>query len=296
MLALLCLQFALLDRVGALPLVTAVSNRIVAIGDLHSDVSQAVAVLQMANLLDKDENWSGGADTLIQTGDLVDRGPDTIAMYRLFEKIRVQAKEAGGEVVNLYGNHEVMNIGGDWRYVTKEDIASFGGKEERKAAWDIHSGWLGKFVFNNFNIAHIQHGHTVFSHGDMHPDWARHGVETLNTMAHDSLSKGEYTAPIFRTPGPIWNRALAKEEAGREATCKAIENIKSMLGVKRLVSGHTAQDDSGKILSLCNGSYMVIDVGISSYYGSNLAALEIIENGDGTETVSALYPGGKRRL
>ncbi|KAF9578127.1 hypothetical protein BGW38_006239, partial [Lunasporangiospora selenospora] len=190
----------------------------------------------------------------------------------------------------------VMNIGGDLRYVTKEDTASFGGATKRKQAWDIRTGWLGKFVYNNFNITHIQHGHTVFSHGDMHPDWARLGVDELNTMARDSLWKGDYKAPIFRTPGPIWNRALAEAEGGESATCKTIEDIKKQLGVKRLVSGHTSQYKSGKILSRCNGSYMVIDVGISSYYGSNLAALEIIENADGTQTVNSLYPGGKLTL
>lgn len=94
-----------------------------------------------------------------------------------------------------------MNIGGDWRYVTKEDIASFGGSEKRKQAWDIRTGWLGQFVFNNFNITHIQHGHTLFSHADMHPDWARKGVNTMNTLANDALWNKQYKAPIFTTDG-----------------------------------------------------------------------------------------------
>ncbi|KAG0212770.1 hypothetical protein BGX28_005617 [Mortierella sp. GBA30] len=292
--ALLCLHLTVGDQVTAAPL--EVSNRIVALGDVHSDYSQAVAVLRMADILDENDNWSGGKDTLISTGDIVDRGPDTIILYRLFEKIRQQARDAGGEVINVYGNHEVMNIGGDWRYVTDEEIKTFGGKTKRKEAWNIKTGWLGKFVYNNFNITHIQHGHTVFSHGDMHPDWAKLGVDTLNSMARDALWNGDYKAPIFKTPGPIWNRALAKEEAGSDATCKTVETIKKMLGVKRLVSGHTAQDDTGKILSLCGGSYLGIDVGISSYYGAHKAALEIIENADGTQTVSAIYPDGKTPL
>ncbi|KAF9954386.1 hypothetical protein BGZ65_004056 [Modicella reniformis] len=123
----------------------------------------------------------------------------------------------------------------------------------------------------------------------MHPDWARKGVDTMNVLAHDALWNREYKAPIFTTNGPIWNRALAKQEAGKAATCEAIETIKQILGVKRLVSGHTVSK-SGKILSLCNGSYLGIDVGITNYYGGYLAALEIIENDDGTQTVNALYP------
>ncbi|KAG0330128.1 hypothetical protein BGZ99_007991 [Dissophora globulifera] len=262
-------------------------RRTVAVGDLHSDLPQTLAVLHLANVIDDDGDWSGGQDTLVQTGDIVDRGPDTIAIYNLFDKLRKQAKEVGGKVVNVYGNHEVMNLGGDLRYVTKEDYASFGGPQKRKEAWDVKTGWLGKMLYSNFNITHV-HANTVFSHGDMEPEWARLGVDTLNFLAQEAIWKSNYRhAPIFQGTGPIWSRGHATEEGGEEATCRR---------VNRLISGHTPQYRTGKIMSICNGGYMVIDVGISKYYGGHLAALEILENGDGTETVYALYPGGKRRL
>ncbi|GJJ72430.1 hypothetical protein EMPS_04787 [Entomortierella parvispora] len=244
-------------------------------------------------MVDREENWSGGQDTLIQTGDLVDRGPDTIAVFRLFEKLRAQARSVGGEVINLMGNHEVMNIGGDLRYVTEEDYASFGGRQKRKEAWDVRSGWLGKFVLNNFNISHIHHGHTVFSHADMHPEWAKVGVDDMNFLATQAIMNGEHRAPIFTTKGPVWNRALASQEGGLEETCKTVESVKKILGVNRLISGHTPQHKTGKVLSLCGGSYLDIDVGISKYYGGHVGALEIIENNDGTQSVYALYPTGR---
>ncbi|KAG0204485.1 hypothetical protein BGX28_003579 [Mortierella sp. GBA30] len=260
------------------------NNRIVAVGDLHSDLPQTLAVLRLANVIDKDENWSGGRDTLVQTGDIVDRGPDTIVIYNLFDKLRKQAKDAGGEVINVYGNHEVMNMGQDLRYVTEEDYASFGGREKRKQAWDVKTGWLGKMIFNNFNITHVQNGHTVFSHGDMEPEWARLGVETLNHLAREAIWTSNY------------RRSHAMQEGGEAETCRKVNEVKKALGVNRLISGHTPQYQTGKILSICNGGYMVIDVGISKYYGGHLAALEIIESSDGTQSVYALYPGGKRLL
>lgn len=57
--------------------------------------------------MDDRGNWIGKDATLIQTGDIVDRGPDTIAIYKLFDSLRTQARGAGGEVVSLLGNHEV---------------------------------------------------------------------------------------------------------------------------------------------------------------------------------------------
>jgi hypothetical protein len=38
------------------------------------------------------------------------------------------------------------------------------------------------------------------------------------------------------TVGPVWNRALAKQEAGVDATCETIETIKEILGVRLLGS------------------------------------------------------------
>ncbi|KAF9426109.1 hypothetical protein BGZ94_006940 [Podila epigama] len=259
------------------------SGRTVAVGDLHSDLPQTLAVLRLANVIDQDENWSGGQDTLVQTGDIVDRGPDTIAIYNLFDKLRKQAKDAGGLV---------MNLGGDLRYVTEADYASFGGRQKRREAWDVKTGWLGQQIHNNFNITY-KNAHTVFSHGDLEPEWAELGVDFLNSMAQEAIYKGNFRAPIFQGNGPIWSRGHATQEGGQEKTCQRIEAVKKALGVHRLISGHTPQYHSGKILSICDGSYMVIDVGISKYYGGHLAALEIIEHDDGTESVYALYPGGK---
>jgi hypothetical protein len=44
------------------------------------------------------------------------RGDDTIKLFRLMEKLRWQAEAAGGMVLSCFGNHEVMNAIGDWRY------------------------------------------------------------------------------------------------------------------------------------------------------------------------------------
>lgn len=72
-------------------------------------------VLRMASLISSSGHWIGGHDVLVSTGDIVDRGDDTIELYRLFDRLRKEASEVGGEVRNLLGNHEIMNALGDWR-------------------------------------------------------------------------------------------------------------------------------------------------------------------------------------
>ena len=57
-------------------------ERIVAIGDLHGDYKNYLEVLRIAGLIDKRGKWSGGKTHLVQTGDIPDRGPDTIKIIQ----------------------------------------------------------------------------------------------------------------------------------------------------------------------------------------------------------------------
>ena len=102
-----------------------------AVGDLHGDVAQAHAVLQLLGLIDEDRSWAGGNATLVQTGDLVDRGPESLPLMRYFQALQPQARAAGGRVVTLMGNHEALNVEGDLRYVDANELAAAGGS----AAW-----------------------------------------------------------------------------------------------------------------------------------------------------------------
>ena len=49
------------------------STRIVAVGDLHGDIGNALKVLEMAGVVDSDGVWSGEVDIFVQTGDIIDR-------------------------------------------------------------------------------------------------------------------------------------------------------------------------------------------------------------------------------
>jgi hypothetical protein len=73
-------------------------QRIVAVGDLHGDMKNSVATLRMAGIIDKALNWVGGDTIFVQTGDIVDRGDDTIALYKMFQRLKTEAAEAGGMV------------------------------------------------------------------------------------------------------------------------------------------------------------------------------------------------------
>ena len=99
--------------------------RIVAIGDIHGASQEFTTLLRTAQLTDTADRWIGGKATLIQTGDYTDRGAGVRAVMNLLMTLEEQARKAGGRVVVLLGNHEVMNLLGEQRDVTPEIYLTF---------------------------------------------------------------------------------------------------------------------------------------------------------------------------
>jgi Calcineurin-like phosphoesterase len=117
---------------------------IVAIGDVHNNFDGFVAILQRAGLTDQQNHWVGGKTTFVQVGDLLDRGPKPREVMDLMMALEKEAPQAGGRVVSLLGNHEVMNMMGDLRYVTPGNFASFAdanSEKRQKAAYEEYRKW-----------------------------------------------------------------------------------------------------------------------------------------------------------
>ena len=114
------------------------ARRIVVIADVHGAYQELLSVLRETAVIDADLHWRGGDTRLVSLGDLVDRGPGSREVLDLFMRLESEARQAGGAVNVLLGNHEVMNLVGDLRYVVPADYAAFAGKEDttlREQAW-----------------------------------------------------------------------------------------------------------------------------------------------------------------
>ena len=99
--------------------------RIIAVGDLHGDYEAWAAIVGAAGLVDGKGRWSGGSATLVQLGDVPDRGPDSLKIVRQLMKLQREAKAKGGRVIALVGNHEAMMMTGDLRYVHPGEYRAF---------------------------------------------------------------------------------------------------------------------------------------------------------------------------
>ena len=120
---------------------------VVAIADVHGDFDDFVDILNRTGLTDKQNHWIGGKSTFVQTGDLLDRGPKPRDVMDLMMALEKEAAQAGGRVVSLLGNHEMMNIMGDLRYVIPANYASFAdgsSTDRQKASYAEYLEWRAK--------------------------------------------------------------------------------------------------------------------------------------------------------
>ncbi len=116
----------------------AAAQRIVSIGDVHGSYSGLVEILTATGLVDGDLHWTGGSTTLVQTGDLLDRGLEVRKVMDLLIRLQEESRAAGGRVICLIGNHEALNLLGIHRDVNPAAYARFAGRESekrQKSAW-----------------------------------------------------------------------------------------------------------------------------------------------------------------
>jgi hypothetical protein len=123
----------------AVPTTASPLHRIVAVGDLHGDFSAWRDILRSASLVDDKGHWSGGDAILIQTGDAVDRGPNSHEIVEDLMRLQKEAARAHGQLIAMVGNHEAMNLEGDLRYVSAADYAGYADRRSASRRENVYN-------------------------------------------------------------------------------------------------------------------------------------------------------------
>jgi hypothetical protein len=105
------------------------ASRVVVVGDVHGAYDALVRLLDAAGIVDEQLRWSGGDARLVSLGDLLDRGAESRKVMELLMRLEREAAESGGGVHVVLGNHELLNLIGDLRYVTPAEFSTFAADE-----------------------------------------------------------------------------------------------------------------------------------------------------------------------
>jgi hypothetical protein len=263
--------------------------RIVAIGDLHGDLNAARAALRLGGAINDQDQWIGGDLIVVQTGDILDRGDGEEAIMDLFERIKGQAKKAGGAVHLLNGNHELMNAYLDFRYVTDGGFADFQDVElpdpadsvlasldpaQRGRAAAFRPGGPMAVRLAQQNLTLVL-GTTLFTHGGVLPEHLDMGLDRMDQEVRAwLLNEAPQPEWVRGDRSPVWTRLYSSQPD--LAACDTLDMVLDRLGVERMVVGHTVQQTG--ITAFCGGRVWGIDVGMAAHYGGRPEVLALRGN------------------
>ncbi|HOS60262.1 MAG TPA: metallophosphoesterase, partial [Syntrophorhabdaceae bacterium] len=77
-------------------MIDARKKRRIVVGDVHGELDIFREIIRNAGLIDTKERWAGGDNILIQTGDVIDRGPRSVDSFDFLRQLQKEAIKAGG--------------------------------------------------------------------------------------------------------------------------------------------------------------------------------------------------------
>jgi len=162
---------------------------------------------------------------VVQVGDVLDRGGDELKILYFLEKLKREAARSGGRIITMHGNHEIMNVEGDFRYATESGVEEFrvwwewfrvgnkikslcDGLEKPKDPMrgvpssfhgvrkEFHDGFRARVAalrpngpiakrFLSENVTVLVVGDSIFVHGGLLPEHTSYGLEKINEEVRD---------------------------------------------------------------------------------------------------------------
>ena len=268
-------------------------KRIIVIGDVHGDIRRFKNILVNANIINNDLEWIAEPPEtiIIQLGDQIDSLNRTTTedwevlkdyeMIYFTDNLNLIARAKGGYCISLIGNHELMNIIGDFSYVSKNsssDIRQQLFKPKGSLALILAKRPLifkiGDLIFCHakLDIQHLnilnKYNKDIFYINQIWKNYLEN--EKINIEDKEIID-----SVIIGPSGLLWNR----KENDKNETSILFKELK----VIYMFLGHTSYDK----IQLKDNQIWYCDTGISRSFGKNrYQYLDIKNNIINIETIS----------
>lgn len=233
-------------------------SKILAISDIEGNFVPFMKLLLANKVIDRFLRWTFNDGHLVIVGDCFDRGEEVMECLWLIYYLEEKARKAGGYVHFLLGNHEIMNLNGDWRYVHPTYAKSSG-----VPFTALYSGnnELWRWLCTKNIMEKI--GDILFVHGGIAPELLqlKLSVADINNRVRPFYNRANQTFedPLLSTvfnsiKSPFWYRGYYLNENG--VSEDVINATLEHFGVKTIVTGHTVVS---QVTSYFDGKLINID-------------------------------------
>lgn len=256
------------------------AERLIIIGDIHGDIKRFKSVLIDAKIINNNIEWIADPPNtvVIQMGDQIDslNRDESIEDWEKIEDIEMiyftnlldkLARSKGGRLISIVGNHEFMNVIGNYSYVSKKSILN---GIERRSELFKPGGKLSGILSNRPIVVKI--GELLFCHAGLknsHVDiLKKYGkdISHINKVwkrfvMYKKVSRADkeiFDKILLDYDGVLWTREL-----------NSVEDNTSMLkelGCVYMFVGHTVVDG----IKFINDTVWYTDTGISRAFGNNV--------------------------
>ncbi len=243
------------------------------VGDVHGQYDTLIALFRNAGLIDDDDRWTGGPKWVVLLGDLFDRGADVHKTLWFLYELEREAARHGGHLQILLGNHEIMAMTDDPRYVSPKEMLV--AQNHGVAYWqlfDPRSSILGKWLASKPALIRIDR--VLLAHGGVGPEYMGYSIPEFDDslalfMSEQWFSRMADTAAAY-TPldsvtlfrrldfffdenSVFWYRGYVYSDTLGPVLDQVLERYDSDIHV----IGHTAVDS---IQQLYDGSLIAVDL------------------------------------
>jgi hypothetical protein len=225
------------------------ADRIFVVSDIHGQNEILRKLLLKSKIIDQNNLWIWEDGHLVIVGDVFDRGNQVHESLQLIYDLENQAREAGGMVHLLLGNHEIMILQNDLRYVDEKYFTiSEAFKIELADLYERNTFW-GRWLRSKNFLTSI--GPYLFVHGGIHPELIKkYGTITeINKVMRENIDtkkdvirNDNILSNLFRSKGPVWYRGFYEPDTLPEVTENDLTEILEHYKVDKIIVGHTTQD------------------------------------------------------
>lgn len=221
-------------------------DRILVLGDMHGMYRKLFGYLLNNKVIDRQGHWNWRDGHLVMSGDVFDRGSQVTEALWFLYRLEQEAVAAGGAVHYLLGNHELMVMEDDLRYVHRKYLQLFRSAGQSYAEQFSRETVFGQWLRSRNTV--IRLNDLLLNHAGISPAVAagRLGLEQINEEMGKYLQQnheGSINRLLRGQEGPLWFRGYFMSGWGGASPGQdEFEDVLQQYGASYMVVAHTTVD------------------------------------------------------